>query len=323
VSWLEAWPPWAASASALCSALIIDVVYGELPARVHPVVWMGRLIRSAEARLPASGRVRQLLAGVALALLVPLVCVALCLSAAYALRPLPALGWLWHVLVLTAMFALRALGDAARAVREALETQDLGAARHALRSLCSRDPSQLGAEELIGASIESVAENASDSVLAPLFYYVLFGLPGAVFYRAVNTLDAMVGYRGRYEYLGKASARLDDALNFVPARLTAGLLLLGGALLRQNVARGVAVWWRDAASTQSPNAGRPMATMAGLLGVRLEKIGDYQLGDAHEALTPGHIGVAWRIVQLAGGAGAVLALSGLAAVALSGYGYAP
>jgi adenosylcobinamide-phosphate synthase len=318
VSWFDAWPPWAASASALCSALVIDVLYGELPARVHPVVWMGRLIRSAERRLPASGRARQLLGGLALALLVPLLCVALCLGVTYVLRPVPALGWLWHVLVLTAMFALRALGDAARAVRAALDARDLGAARDALRSLCSRDPSQLGAEELIGASIESVAENASDSVLAPLFYYVLLGLPGAVFYRAVNTLDAMVGYRGRYEYLGKASARLDDALNFVPARLTAGLLLLGGALLRQNVARGVAVWRRDAASTQSPNAGRPMATMAGLLGVRLEKAGDYRLGDAHEPLTPGHIGVAWRIVQLAGGAGAVLALSGLAAVALSG-----
>jgi adenosylcobinamide-phosphate synthase len=319
MSWLESWPPWAPSASALCTALAIDVLYGELPARIHPVVWMGRLIRSVERRLPASGRVPQLLAGVALALLVPLVCVGVCLAVAYALAPLPALGWLWHVLVLTAMFALRALGDAARAVRVALEARDLESARLALRSLCSRDPSELGADDLIGASIESVAENASDSVLAPLFYYVLCGLPGAVFYRAINTLDAMVGYRGRYEYLGKASARLDDVLNFVPARLTAALLLVGGALLRKDVRQGVAIWRRDAASTESPNAGRPMAAMAGLLGVRLEKTGQYQLGDAREALRPDHIGVAWRIVQLAGGAGALLALSALAAAALSRY----
>jgi adenosylcobinamide-phosphate synthase len=256
---------------------------------------------------------------VGLAMLVPLVCVGACLGMAYALAPLPALGWVWHVLVLTSMFALRALGDAARAVRAALDARDLAGARFALRSLCSRDPSELGAEDLIGASIESVAENASDSVLAPLFYYVLLGLPGAVFYRAINTLDAMVGYRGRYEYLGKASARLDDVLNFVPARLTAALLLVGGALLRKDIAQGLAIWRRDAASTESPNAGRPMATMAGLLGVRLEKTGQYQLGDAHEALRPDHIGVAWRIVQLAGGAGALLALTGLAAAALSRY----
>jgi len=318
VSWLDSWPPWAASPSALCAALAIDVLYGELPARVHPVIWMGRLIRGVERRLPASGRWPQLLGGAALALFVPLACVVACLGVALMLRPLPVLGWLWHVLVLTAMFALRALGDAARAVSSALESQDLAAARFALRSLCSRDPSELDSQDLIGASIESVAENASDSVLAPLFYYVLLGLPGAVFYRAVNTLDAMVGYRGRYEFLGKASARLDDVLNYLPARLTAALLLLAGTLLRKDVARGVAIWRRDAATTESPNAGRPMAAMAGLLGVRLEKAGQYRLGDADEALTPGHIGTAWRIVQLAGGAAALLALCGLAAAALSG-----
>lgn len=316
MSWFESWPPWGPSAGALCVALAIDVLYGELPARAHPVVWMGRWIRAVERRLPKAGRAPQLLGGLALALLVPLGCAGASVGVAYALWPVPAVAWLWHVLVLTAMFALRALGDAARAVRASLEAGDLAGARFALRSLCSRDPSELGAEEMIGASIESVAENASDSVIGPLFYYVLFGLPGAVFYRAVNTLDAMVGYRGRYEYLGKASARLDDALNFVPARLTAALLLVGGALARQDVARGVVIWRRDAASTQSPNAGRPMATMAGLLGVRLEKAGHYQLGDEQEALTPVHIDVAWRIVQLAGGVGALLALGALAAAAL-------
>jgi adenosylcobinamide-phosphate synthase len=318
VRWLDAWPPWSASPTALAAALAIDLVLGELPSRVHPVVWMGASIRALERRLPGSGARRQLLAGAALALLIPLGWVAVTLGASRLLRAWPLAGWLLHVLVLTAMFAQRALGDAARGVRDALLARDLAAAREALRSLCSRDPSELDAEELIGASIESVAENASDSVVAPLLYYACFGLLGAVAYRAVNTLDAMVGYHGRYEFLGKASARLDDVLNFVPARLTAALLLLGGAVLGRNVGRGVAIWRRDAATTESPNAGRPMATMAGLLRVRLTKAGHYQLGDADEALTPDHIRVAWRIVQLAGGAGAALALSGLAAAGLSG-----
>ena len=178
---------------------------------------------------------------------------------------------------------------------------------------CSRDASALGPAELAGASIESVAENASDSVVAPLFYYAVFGLPGAVVYRAVNTLDAMVGYRGRYEYLGKASARFDDVLNFIPARLTALLLLGAGGVLGGSVARGMAIWRRDGASTESPNAGRPMAVMAGLLGVRLEKAGHYDLGDADVALTAAHIEAAWRIVQLACLAAAALVIAWLAA----------
>jgi adenosylcobinamide-phosphate synthase len=317
-SWLDAWPPWSASASALAAALAIDVAYGELPARWHPVVWMGRCVRAIERRLPRTGPRVELAGGALLALSVPLVAAALALAAAALLRPLPLLGWLLHVLLLTGMFAVRALGDAARAVQRALDAGDLAAAREALRSLCSRDPSQLSSEDLIGASVESVAENASDSIVAPLFYYVCFGLLGAVVYRAVNTLDAMVGYHGRYEYLGKASARLDDALNLVPARLTAGLLLIAGALLGQDVTRGARIWRRDGAATESPNAGRPMATMAGLLRVQLEKVGHYRLGDADEALKPQHIGVAWRIVQLAGLVGAGLVVSGLAAATLSG-----
>ena len=306
------------SATALALALVIDLLFGELPARLHPVVWMGALIRWGEKVLPERGVYRQLLGGGLLALLVPLGSAGLAAATLGLLGPWPIAGFVVEVLSLTAMFAARGLGDAARQVRLALDAAELGAARRALSSLCSRDPSLLTGEELVGASIESVAENTSDSFVAPLFYYALLGLPGAVFYRAVNTLDAMVGYHGRYEYLGKASARLDDALNFVPARLTAALLLVGGALAKKNVRRGLAVWRRDGATTESPNAGRPMATMAGLLGVRLEKAGHYQLGDAIEGLAPHHIGVAWRVVQLAGAVWFLLVFSALAVAAHSG-----
>src|SRR6185436_5493686 len=103
-------------------------------------------------------------------------------------------------------FALAALGRAGRAVASALRARDLPAARHGLRSLCSRDPARLDEPRLAAAAIESLAENASDSFVAPLFYYALFGLPGALAYRAANTLDAMIGYHGRFEYLGKPAA---------------------------------------------------------------------------------------------------------------------
>jgi adenosylcobinamide-phosphate synthase len=297
----------------LAVAIAIDIAFGELPNRVHPVVWIGKLVRLAERAFPARGARRQLLAGALVALGLP---GGLALGSALLLGELgrwPWLEWCAEVLLLTAMFAVRALGQAAEAVRSALVRSDVEAARRALSSLCSRDPRALGEAELVAASIESVAENASDSIVAPLLYYVAFGLPGAVFYRAVNTLDAMIGYHGHYEWLGKASARLDDALNYLPARLTALLLLAGAALLRAPVWRGFSIWHRDARKTESPNAGRPMATMAGLLNVCLEKAGHYRLGEAAEALTPDKIRVAWNLVRVAGGLAALLALAALAA----------
>src|SRR4029077_2094874 len=159
------------------------------------------------------------------------------------------------------------LGAAAHQVSRALARGDLAAARRGLASLCSRDPGALDGPARAAATIESLAENASDSVVAPLFYFALFGIPGAVFYRAVNTLDAMIGYHGRYEYLGKAAARFDDLLNLIPARLTAGLLLAAAAVARANVWDGLRVLRRDHGAPASPNAGWPMAAMAGLLGV--------------------------------------------------------
>lgn len=301
------------SASVLAAALLIDLAFGELPAAAHPVVWMGKVARAIERRLPRSGVARQLLGGAALALILPLGFAGASLGLSRLVRPWPIAHWLLQVSMLTAMFAARALGDAAREMERSLRAGQLERARFGLRSLCSRDASRLSEPELIGATIESVAENASDSFVAPIFYYVLFGLPGAVAYRAVNTLDAMVGYRGRYEYLGKASARLDDLLNFIPARLTALALLLAGGLLGKDVRAGLSIWHRDARTTASPNAGRPMAAMAGLLGVRLEKAGHYALGDARISLTEPLIGDAWRVVRL------TFALTALSALALAAW----
>jgi adenosylcobinamide-phosphate synthase len=278
----------------LALATLVDVAVGEPPNVVHPVVWMGRTTSWLVARAPRHGALAQLAAGAGIAIAVPVTFAA---GAAVAATYAPALvvgTWL-----LKSSAAGRALGRAGLDVARPLERGDLAGARTALRSLCSRDPSRLDEPQLAAAAVESVAENASDSVVAPLFYYALFGLPGAVAYRAVNTLDAMIGYRGRYEYLGKTAARLDDVLNFIPARITAGLLLVGGALSGARVSDGWRILRRDGAATESPNAGRPMATMAGLLGVRLDKIGHYRLGDPTRPLSPATIRAAWRIVALA------------------------
>jgi adenosylcobinamide-phosphate synthase len=284
---------------ALVAAYVLDRALGEPPDTLHPVAWMGRAIAVGRTWALRAGRVGQLARGAAVALFVPGVASLVAWAAARALDHAPAVAPIATALLLKPLFAVRALRDAAFGVRDALEGNELEAARRGLGALCSRPATSLGPSALAAATIESVAENASDSVVAPLLFFAVFGLPGAAFYRAVNTLDAMMGYRGHLEYAGKASARLDDVLNFVPARVTALLLIAAGRVAGADAGRGVRVLWRDGGRTESPNAGRPMAAMAGLLGVRLEKEGHYALGDAVRAIEGADITAAWRITSLA------------------------
>jgi adenosylcobinamide-phosphate synthase len=285
----------------LIGALLLDGFLGEYPARMHPVVWIGETASFLLRFAPRDGWWNPFVFGVLLAVGLPVACF---LVSQFALHLGAHLPWGEIVLgtfLLKASFALRELGIAAERVRFSVAVGGIPDARAALRSLCSRDPEQLDGEALLAATVQSLAENASDSLIAPLFYFLLLGVPGAVAYRAVNTLDAMIGYHGRFEALGKAAARLDDAANFVPARLTAALLLLVGCLTGRPVASAWRVFRRDRAKTPSPNGGRPMAMMAGLLGVRLEKKGVYSLGDASRPVTPATVQEAWRLVILAGG----------------------
>ncbi|GHO95293.1 cobalamin biosynthesis protein CobD [Reticulibacter mediterranei] len=295
----------------LLLAFVFDL-WGEPSANWHPVIWFGRLIRWLERGAPR-GRLPQLLYGAAMPVIAaPLVCTPAALIHKLALRLRAACsnalcGDLLYALVeggvLKPFFALQMLAEAGRAVRLPLEQHDLPAARQALQSLVSRDRSQLSAELAAAAAIESLAENLSDSVVAPLFYYALFGLPGAALYRLCNTFDSMIGYHEHYEYLGKAAARLDDLLNLLPSRLSALLIIGCAPLFGGDQRRAWRIWRRDARKTASPNAGQPMAAMAGALGIQLEKVGHYQLGDAERPPTPADIRKAelmvWRVGILA------------------------
>jgi adenosylcobinamide-phosphate synthase len=278
----------------LVAALLLDRWLGEPPNRWHPVVWMGNSIRwMARLAPPLSQPRTQLAFGLGMALLLPAGWAAIAL----AIDQVPVLRWIAGVLLLKTCFAIGALGRAGLAVAERLDADDLAGAREGLRSLCSRDPTTLQPAELAAGATESLAENASDSIVAPLFWYLLLGLPGVVAYRVVNTMDAMIGYHGRYEWLGKAAARLDDLLNLVPARLTALLILVGGWSTGDDVRGGWRVLRRDARRTESPNAGWPMAAMAGVLGVCLEKPGHYRLGDSSLVTGGPTIRRAWNVVR--------------------------
>ena len=285
----------------LLLALIWDLTFGELPNALHPVAWMGHVISMwRDHALRLKSPTAQFIAGPFMALGIPLLFAIATVAILKLTIRLPWLNAAISIFLLQATFALRELGAAAKRVAGALNQGDLSSARFNLRSLCSRDASQLDSSQLVSATIGSLAENISDSFIAPMFFYALFGIPGAVFYRAVNTMDAMIGYRGRYEYVGKAAARTDDLLNFIPARLTAALLLLAGWLRGYPARLGLNIMLRDHNLTPSPNGGWPMAAMAGLLEVEINKVDCYALGDQKHELTPAMVDSAWTLTLLAG-----------------------
>ena len=269
-------------AAVLLVAVALDLALAEPPARVHPVVWLGQAVAALERRAPRQGRARQFWWGVAVAAGVPVTAALAGVLAERATRRLGPAGLPAEALLLKSAFAVRALLVAGGAVQTALLAGEDEAAREALRSLVSRDTAGLGPPLLAAAAIESLAENTTDSFLAPWLAYALAGLPGALAYRAVNTLDSMLGHRGRYEYLGKAAARLDDLVNLLPARLAALALALSAPAGGGSVARALRGIVRDRNKTASPNAGWTIAAMAGALGVRLEKVGVYVVGDDRE-----------------------------------------
>lgn len=291
----------------LLLAAAIDLAAGEPSARLHPVVWLGSAVAFVERRAPRAGRPRQLGYGGALAVGGPAVAALAGVVVERVARRLGPVGLVIEAAALKSAFAVRALLIAGREVEAALDADDLERARAGLRSLVSRETDGLPSSLIAAAAIESLAENATDSVIAPWLAYALLGLPGAFAYRAINTLDSMIGYRGPYEYLGKAAARLDDLANAVPARLAAVLLALAAPIASDSFRTALRTAWRDHGRTASPNAGWTMAAMAGALGVRLEKPGAYILGGGREPVAA-DIRRAERIVAAA----AALAMLGLA-----------
>jgi len=256
-------------ASALVLALAWDRWFGEPRDAWHPVAWFGRALRPIGKRLRALDSSAAFVGGA----LAWSTCALLLGGLAWLLEAHVRRWPIWLAAPLLAIalkpcFAWRMLCDEVSAVDVALDS-GLDAGRERLSRLVSRDVTQLDEATVRESAIESLAENLNDSLIAPLFWFAVFGLPGAVVYRVANTLDAMWGYRGAWEWAGKWSARADDVLSWLPARLTALLLLAKPSM------------WRaladEASTTPSPNGGWPMGAMALRLGVRLRKPGVYAL----------------------------------------------
>lgn len=283
----------------LILALILDLALGEPPNAWHPVAWLGKLM-SLEIRLaPQRGKIKQLTFGIAVVIIT---LAAITAAAYFLLSYVKEVNTILYIVISAAIlkftFSLRGLIQAAIAVKKLLSTDKLTEARFSLRSLVSRDTTNLDKSQVAAATVESVAENSCDSFVAPLFYFLLWGVPGAVAYRIINTFDAMIGYRGDYEHLGKFAARLDDVANFIPARIASLIMVLSAWICRRNISQAWHIMLRDHSKTPSPNAGWTMSAIAGALEVQLEKTGHYKLGDNHHSLTLNTIDASLHIVTI-------------------------
>jgi len=305
--------------SELLFAAGVDTVMGDPRWLPHPVRVMGRGIAWCDehARMICRGPRGLRVAGICLALGLPLCVYGVGLATLEAADSLS--GWLGtavSILLASTTLAGRDLWDHAQAVRTQFQQGNLHGARLAVAMIVGRDVEQLSESDVARATIETVAESTSDGVIAPLFYLVVGGAPLALAYKAINTLDSMVGHQNaRYIDFGWASAKLDDVVNWVPARLTALFLILAAGLLTGKTDRmrqGWRVLVRDGGKHPSPNSGRPEAAMAGVLGVQLGGRNDYD-GVPHERPLMGE-GLRCVAVEDAAIAMRIMALSSLLGV---------
>jgi adenosylcobinamide-phosphate synthase len=309
-------------------ALMLDAAFG-YPDWVfrragHPVTWIGALISLADQRLnkESSSGLNRRLAGVFAIICVTGAACATGLLIQIAAGKLP-YGWALTALAASTLFASRSLYIHVRDVAQALEMDGLEGGRRAVSRIVGRDPETLDGPGVSRAAIESLAENASDGVVAPVFWFLVLGLPGLAAYKAINTADSMIGHRTpRHEAFGWAAARLDDLVNLPASRLTAALFTLAAFFCKTSPGGAIRAVIRDARHHRSPNAGWPEAAMAGALGLKLAgprvyggvAVADAYMGDGRADAYSGDIRraltlarTAWLIVAAAIAIGALIA----------------
>ena len=285
----------------LLFAVLVDVAFGEYPTRYHPTVWLGEgfnyLININLKRnkwlLFLSGMTRELLYLFLISGLFYLLLNIIKRIDIYLYLTL-------SIYLLKSTFSIKHFTACIKTIHSDLMKKDINLARVDLKNLVSRNRSNLSEKEIMHAAIASAGENLNDSIIAPVFYYLLLGVTGALIYRTINSIDAMIGYRTeKYEFFGKFAARLDDVINFIPARMTAILILISSLFIKNCSSKNALnIMLRDSAKTPSINAGWPMAALAGALGITITKPGSYSIGDNVDTVLPEKILLANRFIIL-------------------------
>src|SRR5208283_1745330 len=284
-------------------AFLIDIVFGEYPDKIHPTIGIGKIISYLKPKLKSTNPKVEKANGVLLALIVMfIIALPVFLLLFWLRQSFGFFGQIAYIIVgailFKATFAVRGMGQYTKPIAAALKKNDLAEARKWLPYIVRRDPNTLNEKQIPSAAVESIAESTTDGITAPFFFFALLGVPGAFAYRVVNTLDSMVGYKNpENKNIGWFSAKLDTITNYIPARLTAYLMVAASFLLRENWRESWRILQRDKGKTASINAGWTISAMAGALNTQLEKQGYYILGDDH-GISPVHITRALRVMAL-------------------------
>src|SRR5665648_462917 len=281
-------------------ALLIDLILGEYPDRIHPTIGIGKLIiylkKKAKSPNPRVEKTNGVLMALFIMLVVALPVFALLLWLRLSFGSIPYI--IAGAILFKATFAIRGMGQYTKPIAAALKKNDLAGARKWLPYIVRRDPNSLNERQIISAAVESIAESTTDGITAPLFFYALFGVPCAFAYRVINTLDSRVGYKNaEFKNIGWFSAKMDTITNYIPARVTAYLMVVAAFILREDWRESSRILQRDKHKTASPNAGFTISAMAGALNIQLEKQGCYILGDDH-GIAAEHISKALRLMTV-------------------------
>lgn len=287
-------------------ALFLDFTLGDPKNKYHPTAWIGKLIAQLVPFTKNDSPKLEKLGGIGLVLIVTSVVASFLVLLGIGLENIPTtyyVGLFISVVVggflLKTTIAITGMEKHAMAVIDALENENLDDARSKLALIVKRDTKELDKNHVLSGILESVSENTVDGVTGSLFYFALFGLPGAFVYRTINTIDAMVGYKTRiFKNVGWFGANCDKILNYIPARLTGLVMILSAMILGENWKMSYQIMKRDGKNTESPNAGYPMAALAGALGARFEKIDHYSLGNGSLEFSKSHVKAAIKMMKL-------------------------
>jgi len=286
-------------------ALLLDFLVGDPRTKYHPTAWIGKLIALLVPFAKNNSVKRELIGGVLIVgIIISIVSILLVsLEIGISLLTIDIVSFVVSVvlgsILLKTTIAIRGMQKHALAVVDAVEKEDLDLARNHLSMIVKRDTKNLDKNHIISGVLESVSENTVDGITGPLFYYAIFGLPGAFVYRAVNTIDSMIGYKTTlFKNVGWFGAKSDTILNYIPSRLTGLIMILGALILGYNWKESFYIMKRDSTKLESPNAGYPMAALAGALGTKLEKTNYYTIGNGSIEYTKSHIISAIRLMKV-------------------------
>ncbi len=297
---------------AVAIAVSLDFLIGDPKNRYHPTVWIGKLIGKSVPYYRTNNPLTEKMNGAILVFLVVTIVSIPIFLFSFGLKYLEnlaiigipkilliSLSIIASSVLLKTTIAIKGMEEHASKIMEALSKNNLDDARTKLSMIVKRNTKNLDRQHVISATLESISENIVDGITGPLFYFSIFGLVGAFCYRTINTIDSMIGYKTEiFRNLGWFGANSDKVLNYLPSRITSLVMILSCIILKGNWRGSIQIMKRDSFKTSSPNAGYPMATMAGALGIRFEKLEHYVIGDGNSEITERHFRIAISIMKI-------------------------